>query len=197
MHNDNRDIPREVRPPNPKYLLWLKRTINVFMDVFPPPSKVLDVGTRYGHGVELLQARGYDVLGTELLPQYVQEARRCGRAVVEDDIIDTVVARETFDVVFSRHCIEHTRDPLVFFQNCYKVLKPGGGLFITFPIEGKKKWESRKTKGNHMFYFRDKEDVKVRAQMGGFLVLTLCHSRALSIPCGEDEYTLIGERCKS
>jgi SAM-dependent methyltransferase len=42
---------------------------------------------------------------------------------------------ESFDFVFSSHCLEHLRDPAEGLRNWFRILKPGGHLVITVPDE--------------------------------------------------------------
>lgn len=44
-------------------------------------------------------------------------------------------ANESFDFVFSSHCLEHLRDPAEGLRNWFRILKPGGHLIITVPDE--------------------------------------------------------------
>lgn len=44
-------------------------------------------------------------------------------------------ADESFDFVFSSHCLEHLRDPIEGLRNWFRVLKPGGYLVVTVPDE--------------------------------------------------------------
>jgi SAM-dependent methyltransferase len=45
------------------------------------------------------------------------------------------VADNTFDFVFSSHCIEHLHDPLEGLQNWVRVTKPGGYVIFALPEE--------------------------------------------------------------
>ena len=45
------------------------------------------------------------------------------------------VENETYDFVFSSHCLEHLVDPLIGLQNWMRVVKPNGHLVITVPDE--------------------------------------------------------------
>lgn len=45
------------------------------------------------------------------------------------------VADETFDFVFSSHCLEHLHKPADGLRNWFRVLKPGGHLIVTIPDE--------------------------------------------------------------
>ncbi len=42
---------------------------------------------------------------------------------------------DSFDTVFSSHCLEHMVDPSEAFKEWVKILKPGGVLFIVVPDE--------------------------------------------------------------
>jgi SAM-dependent methyltransferase len=52
-----------------------------------------------------------------------------------DAQIMAAAADESFDFVFSSHCLEHLRDPEEGLKNWFRVLKPGGHLIITIPDE--------------------------------------------------------------
>lgn len=53
-----------------------------------------------------------------------------GDAQLLDSIPD-----ESFDTVFSSHCLEHMRNPLEAILNWWRVLKPGGHLVVLIPDE--------------------------------------------------------------
>ena len=38
-----------------------------------------------------------------------------------------------FDKIYAKHVIEHVLDPLKFLQECYRILKPAGSIFIETP----------------------------------------------------------------
>lgn len=41
---------------------------------------------------------------------------------------------DSFDTILSTQVIEHLSQPLFFFKECYRVLKPGGTGIMTFPL---------------------------------------------------------------
>lgn len=45
------------------------------------------------------------------------------------------VADETFDFVFSSHCLEHLRDPRAGLSNWFRIVRPGGHLVVMAPEE--------------------------------------------------------------
>ena len=71
----------------------------------------------------------------ELRRQYQELA---GDPLVETDIIDngeqlTTIRDETQDFVIANHFIEHCQNPIQTFQNLFRVLKPGGVLYVAVP----------------------------------------------------------------
>jgi len=49
-------------------------------------------------------------------------------------LLDTI-PNQTFDTVFSAHCLEHMRNPMEALMNWWRVLKPGGHLIVLVPEE--------------------------------------------------------------
>jgi len=56
------------------------------------------------------------------------------------------VAENTYDWVFSAHCLEHVKDPHVALHNWWRILKVGGYLIVLVPDEDlyeQGKWPSK------------------------------------------------------
>jgi SAM-dependent methyltransferase len=65
------------------------------------------------------------------------------------------VADDTFDFLYSSHCLEHLRDPVEALRNWLRVVKPGGHLVIDVPEEDlyeQGNWPSR-FNGDHKLTF--------------------------------------------
>ncbi len=74
----------------------------------------LDIG--YGGDLVVPNARGWDM--------------------VDGDAQELLgLKNESFDFVYSSHCLEHVRDPLEALLNWWRVLKPGGYLIFAIPDE--------------------------------------------------------------
>jgi SAM-dependent methyltransferase len=61
----------------------------------------------------------------------------CAKFDQEDgdaNVISQIIS-EVFDFVYSSHCLEHMRDPQKALQEWWKLVKPGGYLFVTVPDE--------------------------------------------------------------
>ncbi len=158
MYNDNRDLNPKVIEKT-KYHPKIKSTVKAFIKRFPDKDvDVVDIGARDGYSVELLEKAGYRVFGTELIEGFVRHATKRGRDVILDDIMESRIPSASVDIIFSRHCIEHCRDTEKFLYECWRIIRDGGYLFITFPLETKEAFNARKDVGkNHMVYFKDKD----------------------------------------
>lgn len=98
-------------------------------------KRVLDVGCRVGVFVYFLTEMGYDVVGIEIVPEFVKDAKSNGLNVYEQDARNIEFDDDTFDAVFCRDMIEHVPDPEKVFAESIRVVKPGGVIFLVGPIE--------------------------------------------------------------
>lgn len=91
--------------------------------------------TRYfvGYGLDVGGGRDSLALYTELFPlisKVVVYDRPQGDAQKLDNVDD-----QSFDFLFSSHCLEHVRDPAEALGNWIRVVKRGGHLVINVPDE--------------------------------------------------------------
>ena len=110
--------------------------------------RVLDVGCRDGWSLEYLK-RGcpngftffprskqfHNTCGIELSHETAEYAKAKGRNIIQGDIRNLVIEENAFDVIFTRHCLEHLDKPLSALRNIAKMLKPGGTLLAIVPKE--------------------------------------------------------------
>jgi len=167
LYGDNRDLPAKDLATKEKYHPHIETTVMAFFKWFPSVGTVLDVGSRDGYAVECLNSHGYVTTGTELVPEYVKYAQEHKRNVIQDDATASVMDDESFDYIFSRHCVEHCRSTEKFLSECWRILRPTGGIFLTFPLEGEKEWKSRK-RGDHLVHFSHKNEFRAIATAVGF-----------------------------
>ena len=99
-----------------------------------PGQRLLDVGC--GNGGFLLRARsaGWDVVGLDFDPKAVDTARKRGLDVYLGGIEIFEGKQNQFDVITLSHVIEHVHDPNCVLRNCFRLIKPGGYLWIETPI---------------------------------------------------------------
>lgn len=97
------------------------------------PGRLLDVGCGTGAFLDLARRHGWDVMGTEFSAYACRAARAEGLAVHEGEVWDAKLPAQSFDVVTSWHVIEHVSDPRRVLEECCRLLRPGGWLFVATP----------------------------------------------------------------
>ena len=98
------------------------------------PGTLLDVGCGSGGYAAAMQARGWNVRGTELDPMAAQAARaKHGIAVDVGELADIGYPDGAFDAITARHVLEHVQEPVGFLAECWRILRPGGRLVVVTP----------------------------------------------------------------
>lgn len=95
--------------------------------------RVLDVGASSGEFLEAALAEGWDAVGIEPSSDGVNAALSKGLNVVQTSAEELPFEDGTFDLVHSNHVFEHLADPLAAAREVFRVLKPGGRVFIEVP----------------------------------------------------------------
>lgn len=98
--------------------------------------RVLDMGAGLGQTSVEARLRGADVVAIEPGPDWcrVVSARMAevgGRDVLVADGEQMPFRDESFDVVMSVAVLEHVKRPAVYLREAFRVLRPGGHLFLT------------------------------------------------------------------
>jgi 2-polyprenyl-3-methyl-5-hydroxy-6-metoxy-1,4-benzoquinol methylase len=96
-------------------------------------QRLLDMGC--GNGEFLLKARsaGWDVVGVDFDAKAVEVARSRRLDVRLGGVEKLDPAEEQFDAITLAHVIEHVHHPLEMLKACYKLLRPGGFLWLETP----------------------------------------------------------------
>lgn len=122
--------------------------------------RLIDVGTGLGDFLVEAHSRGYDVTGVEYSPSSVARANaRLGATVVREGTLDgAAFPDQSFDVCVLSDVIEHTRDPLRVLLEAWRILKPGGVVFVATPSLDS--WSAKlmrdrwmEFKAEHLFFF--------------------------------------------
>lgn len=91
---------------------------------------VIDLSCGHGISTHILRKLGVDVLPYELEPEYCKLDEKPAYA----NVLKTLPIEDNFaDVVIFQEVIEHLPNHLSPLQEIYRILKPGGELFITTP----------------------------------------------------------------
>jgi SAM-dependent methyltransferase len=91
--------------------------------------------TRYfvGHGIDVGGKPDPLALYAELFP-LMRSVRTWDLEDGDAELMESV-ADESFDFIFSSHCLEHLRDPARGLRNWFRVLRPHGHMVVTVPDE--------------------------------------------------------------
>ncbi|HIC89047.1 MAG TPA: class I SAM-dependent methyltransferase [Anaerolineae bacterium] len=114
------------------------RAILAYLDRYVGPAGegserlVLDVGCGAGNMAHHLAHYGR-VIGLDNNPKPLVVARERGLDVRQGNADDMPFPDATFDLVALLDTVEHVPNETGVFQECYRVLKPGGHLMVTVP----------------------------------------------------------------
>lgn len=109
-----------------------------------PPARVLELGCGTGWMSEFLAIKGFDVTGTDIAPQNIEDAKLRLQSVVAKDldpklrfevaamesVADTVGPKNGYDVVFVFAALHHAFDWRSAIKSSFACIRPGGWLLI-------------------------------------------------------------------
>ncbi|MSR85701.1 class I SAM-dependent methyltransferase [Candidatus Uhrbacteria bacterium] len=98
-----------------------------------PGAQLLDVGFGNGYFLNLAQAAGWKVSGCDTDPVTVASASKNGIDVRLGGIASFSNMPESFDMITLSHVIEHLHDPRDVSREIYRLLKPGGMVWMETP----------------------------------------------------------------
>ena len=116
---------------------WFRRHEVVYEQLAPrcAGARVLEAGCGEGYGADLLARVARRVLALDYDAQTAAHAaRRYPRVdVARTNLVALPVPDGAVDVVVSLQVIEHLWDQEGFLRECFRVLRPGGALFVSTP----------------------------------------------------------------
>lgn len=107
-----------------------------FTDEMLRGRRVLDVGSGLGFFSERAHKRGAEVVACDIGPGLLEKTRArvgCETVVADACALLEKFEADSFDVVISSECIEHTRDPDEALRQMAALVKPGGYLAVSTP----------------------------------------------------------------
>jgi len=96
-------------------------------------NRLLDVGCGSGLLLEAARENGWDVQGVDVSISSVEHVRSLGFEVHHGELKDIQLAGEQFDVITAAEIVEHLFDPVAVLKEAYRLLRPGGLLWLTTP----------------------------------------------------------------
>lgn len=119
-------------------LLWplRHRLASEYRDIPRCPKSggsLLDVGCGGGAFLRIAKSAGWNATGVDPDPKAVMNCNEQGFDVLQGGVEQFGELENHFDVITLSHVIEHVHDPASMLRTCYRLLKPGGNLWIATP----------------------------------------------------------------
>jgi ubiquinone/menaquinone biosynthesis C-methylase UbiE len=106
-------------------------------------KRVLDIGCGAGGKTIYYASQGAEkVYGIEVVEHYREEANKLAKEKNLEDKFEFILSDagegipfedDFFDTIIMNDAMEHVDKPLEVLNQCYRVLKPGGKLYVNFP----------------------------------------------------------------
>lgn len=99
-------------------------------------AKVVDIGCGTGRDLKFMHELGFDCVGVNFLASELTEIIAQDGTKLKTECCDqsfTPWDNETFDVVWSRHCLEHSIMPYFTLFEYNRILKMGGICYVELP----------------------------------------------------------------
>ena len=111
----------------------LRTKIDTHNPPYLQPGDFLDIGCGSGEYLHKMQAKGWNVKGLEPSIFGAEEGRQSGLDIFHGTLHEANFLPDSFDYVRSNHSFEHVPNPVEVLEEIYRILKPGGKLFIGVP----------------------------------------------------------------
>jgi ubiquinone/menaquinone biosynthesis C-methylase UbiE len=116
--------------------IWPWKVMESFFSYLKPDHKILDIGCGNGRLYEAIKDKKIEYAGIDNSEQLIEKAREKHQSVVFQiaDALSLPFEDGKFDHVFMMAVLPHIPSPelqLGALKNAYRILKPGGYLFIT------------------------------------------------------------------
>ena len=119
---------------------YLRHYVDFVIRFAPKDSKILDLGCGNGISSRLLNQANFDVVGTDISPLFLQDARNWeslhnGPKLRYQvcDVLELPFKDESFDVICSNELIEHLPDVETALKEMVRVVRQDGRVLLSGP----------------------------------------------------------------
>ena len=116
--------------------VYLRHYVELVTRYAPPHSKILDLGCGNGISARLLNQADFDVVGTDISPLFLKEARAWENPKLRYrvcDVMELPFESESFDVICSNELVEHLPDVETALTEMMRVVCKGGKIVLSGP----------------------------------------------------------------
>lgn len=96
-------------------------------------GSLLDLGFGDGGFLERARSIGWEATGIDPDQAVVDSAIQRGLDVHQGDLSVLEGENNVFDVITMNHVIEHVHEPNAVLEDCFRLLKPGGAIWVETP----------------------------------------------------------------
>ena len=115
---------------------YLRHYVELVSRYAPPHAKVLDLGCGNGISARLLNQGGFDVVGTDISPLFLEEAQAWENPSLRYqvcDVLELPFESGSFNVICSNELIEHLPDVETALTEMMRVVCKGGRIVLSGP----------------------------------------------------------------
>lgn len=145
----------------------------------PDKKTILDIGCNIGTFLRLAKAEGYRAMGVEPDPEAAQEGMASGLDIRCGYLGDLNFPDRSFDVITLFEVIEHLVKPAELLEECCRILRNSGFMFITTGNTAswtvrwrKQEWDYFDLKLGHLSFFNPLS-MGILARRAGFEVVKI------------------------
>lgn len=144
---------------------------------------VLDVGCGQGLALEQFKALGAIAQGITF-GEDLLVCKRKGLDVEEMDMSFLEFSEGAFDLIWARHVLEHSLFPFFTLDGFYRVLRPGGAIYVEVPAPDTS--AHHETNKNHYSCLTRSTWLELFKRTGFQVVAAFDYK--INVPCGPDIY---------
>lgn len=125
-------------PPSGLHTGITQQVITYLQNQYPVSqmNRILDVGCGQGAALDLFQKMGKKPVGITLNQEDLKACREKGYEVYYMDQSFLEFKDHSFDLIWCRHCLEHSIFPIYTLSGFMRVLSPSGYLYVEVPAPG-------------------------------------------------------------
>jgi len=168
-----------------KRIVFLKKIIESCIENNGKFQNILDLGCGDGANLRWLNEFGGELWGTDYnilrLERTYETMNKLGINVkiYLSDIFSLPFKKNSFDLIFFNHVIEHLKNDEDALRNIYKITKPGGLVILGTPNEGAIAWKfayfiepNIKKKSDHVNFYTAESLEKIAKNVGFKIIHT-------------------------